>query len=500
MTQSSTDCFEREQHQQRSDLTAASPESTEATSKIETCTTSPPLHQVTPAEYIYSTMIPPSKPSPSDTEIETTSRPVTLGKRGRCNTGGSSVPPGPILSMDLFLSPEDLQVDINDVNDLGGMLGLNSDDIGLKRLQSSDIVQGMLLPDVATTAAVALKGSAAQPPPPLPQCNANANATPSRQQQRADRGNDQLCPIANLTAYVGRMSTGDDIAPLNENFDRISSTDWVKDFPQADPEPMHPSLFVGNNALRNPSPALLSKSAPANSYFGYSDDQILPEVGSSSDWERVAQQFSTALPADNPPPANPSYRHYPPPLPPLSNSNIMQNTPVTSPVASAPDGNNINNNNVSPSSSTTSKQTKKKKKKKRTIDESRAVEPTDDDVLFGRGGFTNTHPGNIRFRAKALELRPWYEQSTTSKEEKYQISDMLVESVRGFGHRFLERGEDGLWHEVIGNGARKKASQALRERVRGKRSARGSGKLSSSGTKPKDDAKDSIADVDVVGV
>ena len=178
----------------------------------------------------------------------------------------------------------------------------------------------------------------------------------------------------------------------------------------------------------------------------------------------------------------------------------MQNTPVTSPVASAPDGNKINNNNVSPSSSTTSKQTKKKKKKKRTIDESRAVEPTDDDVLFGRGGFTNTHPGNIRFRAKALELRPWYEQSTTSKEEKYQISDMLVESVRGFDHRFLERGEDGLWHEVIGNGARKKASQALRERVRGKRSARGSGKLSSSGTKPKDDAKDSIADVDVVGV
>lgn len=34
------------------------------------------------------------------------------------------------------------------------------------------------------------------------------------------------------------------------------------------------------------------------------------------------------------------------------------------------------------------------------------------------------------------------------------------------GHRFLERGDDGLWHEVIGNGARKKASQALRERVR----------------------------------
>lgn len=55
------------------------------------------------------------------------------------------------------------------------------------------------------------------------------------------------------------------------------------------------------------------------------------------------------------------------------------------------------------------------------------------------------------------------------QEEKYQISDVLVESVKCEGHRFLERGEDGLWHEVAGNGARKKASQALRERVRGAR-------------------------------
>lgn len=49
------------------------------------------------------------------------------------------------------------------------------------------------------------------------------------------------------------------------------------------------------------------------------------------------------------------------------------------------------------------------------------------------------------------------------------MSDLLVESVKGEGHHFLERGDDGLWHEVIGNGARKKASQALRERVKGAR-------------------------------
>jgi len=109
---------------------------------------------------------------------------------------------------------------------------------------------------------------------------------------------------------------------------------------------------------------------------------------------------------------------------------------------------------------------KTKRRPKRVIDESRICEPTENDILFGRGGFTNTHPGNIKFREEALKLRDWYESAT--KEEKYTISDLLVETIRGDGHRFLEKGSDGLWHEVIGNGARKKASQALRERQKKK--------------------------------
>jgi hypothetical protein len=69
-------------------------------------------------------------------------------------------------------------------------------------------------------------------------------------------------------------------------------------------------------------------------------------------------------------------------------------------------------------------------------------------------GYTNTHPGNIRFREKALELRSWHD-SCSSKEEKYHVSEVLIESVKGEGHRFLDKSSDGLWHEVIGNGARK---------------------------------------------
>jgi hypothetical protein len=89
---------------------------------------------------------------------------------------------------------------------------------------------------------------------------------------------------------------------------------------------------------------------------------------------------------------------------------------------------------------------------------------TADDVLMGKGGHTITHPGNIRFRQKALELRPWYEQS--SKQEKYHISLTLVNSARGWGSRFMKKGSDGEWHEVIGiKKVQKKASQALRERL-----------------------------------
>mmetsp|Transcript_33117 Transcript_33117/g.70586 ORF Transcript_33117/g.70586 Transcript_33117/m.70586 type:complete len:130 (+) Transcript_33117:2735-3124(+) len=96
------------------------------------------------------------------------------------------------------------------------------------------------------------------------------------------------------------------------------------------------------------------------------------------------------------------------------------------------------------------------------VDES--IRPTDDDVLFDPGGTTSNHPGNIHFRQKASELRPWYEQPNTSKDEKQSIAALLVESVTCEGHRFLERGEDGRWQEVTGKGARKKASHALKRK------------------------------------
>ena len=89
--------------------------------------------------------------------------------------------------------------------------------------------------------------------------------------------------------------------------------------------------------------------------------------------------------------------------------------------------------------------------------------PSPHDVICGRGGKANTHPGNISFRNEAKKLRDWYDSS--SKSEKFTISSYLVDIVRDRGGRFLIRDKDvpGRWQEAESGDVRKKASQALRE-------------------------------------
>jgi len=94
----------------------------------------------------------------------------------------------------------------------------------------------------------------------------------------------------------------------------------------------------------------------------------------------------------------------------------------------------------------------------------KGVEPTENDVLFGRGWESKDHKGNISFLEEALKYRDWYESAT--KEEKKNISELLVESVKSQGHRFLEMDLDGLWHEVTANEVLRMAKQALKKKKR----------------------------------
>ena len=102
--------------------------------------------------------------------------------------------------------------------------------------------------------------------------------------------------------------------------------------------------------------------------------------------------------------------------------------------------------------------------KKSKYDKSDAIpRPTPEDILAGRGGGTNRHEGNIRFRDEARRLRIIYKDEQTDRRTKYVISQELVTRVGQYNGRFLEKGHDGRWYEMDENSARKKASQVLRE-------------------------------------
>jgi hypothetical protein len=88
----------------------------------------------------------------------------------------------------------------------------------------------------------------------------------------------------------------------------------------------------------------------------------------------------------------------------------------------------------------------------------------ENDILSGRGGGTNLHPGNRNFRDLINLHRKSYLQA--KKNEKPAISRSIVKSIRQRGGRFLKKdGKSGVWLEIGDAGAREKTSQALRQKA-----------------------------------
>jgi len=87
----------------------------------------------------------------------------------------------------------------------------------------------------------------------------------------------------------------------------------------------------------------------------------------------------------------------------------------------------------------------------------------DHDVLLGRGGLTNTNPGNVRFRALVSKHRLHY--CMAPKGDKGALGRYLANYVRAMGGRFLAKAskDDESWYEVGDDQATKKCAQALRE-------------------------------------
>jgi len=88
---------------------------------------------------------------------------------------------------------------------------------------------------------------------------------------------------------------------------------------------------------------------------------------------------------------------------------------------------------------------------------------TDKDILFGRGGRSNHHPGNKTYRDLVTSKQPYYR--TCEKTVKTQVAQSIVDYVQEkLGGRFLELDkETDRWYVVPNIVARRKVGQALRE-------------------------------------
>jgi len=99
-----------------------------------------------------------------------------------------------------------------------------------------------------------------------------------------------------------------------------------------------------------------------------------------------------------------------------------------------------------------------------TINADGNIMVTDQDILCGRGGATNHHKGNKRFRDIVGVHRPDYVQAP--KVQKPGVARLIVKAIRSGSPpgRFLKKCADGKWFDIGDKRAAEKASQALREK------------------------------------
>lgn len=87
--------------------------------------------------------------------------------------------------------------------------------------------------------------------------------------------------------------------------------------------------------------------------------------------------------------------------------------------------------------------------------------PNKNDVLCGRGGLSNHHPGNRLFR-RLIQANKSIHQRLTSTSQKQNLYKSIIVSIHSIGGRFVRK-EDGEWIEITCIEATAKVSQALRE-------------------------------------
>ena len=93
-------------------------------------------------------------------------------------------------------------------------------------------------------------------------------------------------------------------------------------------------------------------------------------------------------------------------------------------------------------------------------------EPHDNDVMYGRGGGTNHHSGNKRYRKLVEDRKLEYVNSKRLDKPLVALEIIRLWRAQLPPGRFLKLDEkSGLWNDVGDKKAREKTSQALREKA-----------------------------------
>jgi hypothetical protein len=93
-------------------------------------------------------------------------------------------------------------------------------------------------------------------------------------------------------------------------------------------------------------------------------------------------------------------------------------------------------------------------------------DPHDNDVMYGRGGGTNHHPGNKLYRKMVEDRKLEYVNSKRLDKPLVALEIIRLWRAQLPPGRFLKLDEKtGLWSDVGDKKAREKTSQALREKA-----------------------------------
>lgn len=92
-------------------------------------------------------------------------------------------------------------------------------------------------------------------------------------------------------------------------------------------------------------------------------------------------------------------------------------------------------------------------------------EPSDNDVLFGRGGGTNHAKGNKRYRKMVEDRKLEYVNSKRLDKPLVALEIIRLWRAQDPPGRFLKLDSNGTWTDVGDKKAREKTSQALREKA-----------------------------------